>query len=221
MRDEDFECFISEFGEATARREVPREALEKWRGRLPEQLLTYWQREGWSCYRDGLFWTVDPSDYEEIVNEWLAGSPFPKLDTSYVFARSAFGDLYLCGERSGSNMMINCAMNGIIATSKGLEAKSASERDGSIRAFFLTSEPGDYDKKDASRSPMFARALAKLGPLSEEEMYGFEPALVAGGTNDVSHLRKVKLDQHLTILRQLATPSIPFGSVDVEKLIAK
>jgi hypothetical protein len=35
----------------------------------------------------------------------------------------------------------------------------------------------------------------------------------------LEHLRKVKVDQHLTILRQLAAPSFPFGKVDLDTII--
>jgi hypothetical protein len=41
MRDEDFEVFIDEFGEATHRTDVPVDAIQKWKGKLPDQLLTY------------------------------------------------------------------------------------------------------------------------------------------------------------------------------------
>jgi hypothetical protein len=50
-------------------------------------------------------------------------------------------------------------------------------------------------------------------------MYGFAPALAVGGVMTLEHLRKVKVDQHLTILRQLAAPSFPFGNVDLDKII--
>jgi hypothetical protein len=50
-------------------------------------------------------------------------------------------------------------------------------------------------------------------------MYGFEPALVLGGRMTFDRLRRVKLDQHLTILRQLAAPTMPFANVDIDKLV--
>ena len=56
MRDEDFEVFIDEFGEATRRIDAPAEAIQKWRGTLPDLLLTYWQEEGSCGYANGLFW---------------------------------------------------------------------------------------------------------------------------------------------------------------------
>ena len=54
MRDECFEVFIDEFGEATHRDAVPASSIEKWRGKLPDQLLTYWKEEGWCGYANGL-----------------------------------------------------------------------------------------------------------------------------------------------------------------------
>jgi hypothetical protein len=71
---------------------------------------------------------------------------------------------------------------------------------------------------DESGTPMFERALKKLGPLESDEMYAFEPALIAGGKMDVDKLAKVKLDQHLTILRQLASPTLPS---DIDSVIGK
>ena len=50
-------------------------------------------------------------------------------------------------------------------------------------------------------------------------MYGFEPAIVLGGKMRLENLRKVKLDQHLTILRQLAAPTMPFSNLDIDKLM--
>lgn len=221
MRDEDFECFIADFGEATYRRQVPDSALTAWRGRLPDQLLTYWQQEGWCGYKDGLIWTVDPTDYADVVSEWLAETPLATVDRFHVFARSAFGKLYVIGERSKSDMTINCPFHGVIAFKDDIEPGSTNERDGSIRAFFASSQPDQFDIDDARGQPLFARALSKLGPLAEDEVYGFEPAMIAGGTNDLAHLRRVKADQHLTILRQLASPSIPFAGIEAKKLLSK
>ncbi|WP_374101823.1 T6SS immunity protein Tdi1 domain-containing protein [Burkholderia sp. LMG 13014] len=50
-------------------------------------------------------------------------------------------------------------------------------------------------------------------------MYAFERALVAGGKMVVDRLAKVRLHQHLTILRQLAAPSFPASiSSDIKQM---
>ena len=77
------------------------------------------------------------------------------------------------------------------------------------------------DLKDESGNPLFDRALSSLGTLAPDEMYGFEPAIALGGKILLENLSRTKLDQHLTILRQLAPPAMPFSNIDIDKLIAK
>jgi hypothetical protein len=219
MRDEDFEYFISKFGEANSRIEAPASAIQTWQGKLPDHLLMYWRDEGWCNYANGLFWTVDPDEYEVLVDEWLDGSPLEQIDSFHVIARSAFGDLYLCGERSGRSATLCCAPNAISAVTNELKPKTPADRDSSIRSFFCFSRRDRFDLQDDVGTPLFDRTLTKLGPLAADEMYGFEPALVAGGKMRLENLHKVKLDQHLTILRQMAAPTMPFSNVDIEKLL--
>jgi hypothetical protein len=219
MRDEYFEYFISKFGEATSRVTVPTKDIEKWRGKLPEQLLAYWAEEGWCSYANGLLWTVDPEDYEDLVDEWLTDTLLEQIDSFHAIARSAFGDLYLCGETNGNNVTICCELNAISVIAKSFKPKSNEKKDASIRSFFAASNLSDFDLKDERGSPLFERAVAKLGPLEPDEIYGFEPALVLGGKMRLENLAKLKLDAHLTNLRQLAAPTLPFSSVDVDKLL--
>lgn len=218
MRDEDFELFIDEFGEATFRTDVPMEAIQKWRGKLPDQLLKYWQAEGWSGYANGLFWTVNPDDYEDLVDEWLADTPLEQLDSFHVIARSAFGCLYLWGEKTGDSVTVACSIHSVIAFSSHL-SKTMDDPDFDARVFFSNKSPDYCDLNDESGQPLFERALAKLGPLQPDELYGFEPALVLGGKMRLENLAKLKLDEHLTILRQLAAPTLPFSNVDLDKLL--
>jgi hypothetical protein len=218
MRDEDFSLFIDEFGEAGRRDPVPDSAFEKWSGKLPNQLLAYWRQEGWCSYRQGLFWTVNPDDYEGLIDEWLADTPLEQIDAFHVFGRSAFGDLYLCGEKSGSNATVCCSINSITAVAKELKAKNDEQKDSSIRSFFAASFPADFDRADLSKKPLFDRARSKLGVLAVDEMYGFEPALALGGKPVLENLRKVQLDQHLIMLRQFGVPKIPFTNIDIDRL---
>lgn len=221
MRDEDFQEFIAEFGEATHQAQVPEEAIDQWRGRLPDQLLTYWQQEGWCGYANGRFWTVNPALYEDLIDEWLRDSPFEQIDAYHVIARSAFGELYACGEKTGPKLKILCPTNALIALAKDIRVKDAQRLDFEIRGLFGGRLQKDGDLKDESGQPLFERALQKLGPLSADEIYGFEPAVVLGGKMRLPNLSKLKIDQHLTILRQLATPTMPFSSADIEKLIPR
>lgn len=217
MRDEDFAYFISKFGEAIHHQTVPAEAIDRWRGSLPDKLLDYWQTEGWCGYAKGLFWTVNPDDYEDLVDEWLEGSPLEQIDAFHVIARGAFGKLYLAGETIGCVAKINCPIHALYLREAKRKDRVALERE--LPWFFSGCKPSETDLGDVNEEPLFERALQTLGPLAPDEMYGFEPALVLGGKITLDRLRKVKLDQHLTILRQLAAPTMPFGNIDIDKLI--
>ena len=93
--------FLKKMGPALARRDVPASSIERYRGKLPDQLLAYWQEHGWSGYADGLFWTVDPQEYEPVLEAWVGSTPFMEQDALHIIARSAFGGLYFWGERTG------------------------------------------------------------------------------------------------------------------------
>jgi hypothetical protein len=221
MRDEDFEYFISKFGEPTHRVEASPSAVEKWRGQLPDQLLAYWKDEGWCGYADGLFWTVNPSDYEDLVDEWLADSPLEQIDAFHVIARSAFGHLFLFGESTGMGVSICPLIHCITALQRDLLRKDVAELDRQARTFFSLKKPSYCDLQDESGEPLFKRAFETLGALAQDEMYGFEPAIILGEKMKLENLHIVKLDQHLTILRQLGAPTMPFSNIDIDKLIAK
>lgn len=220
MRDEDCQVFIDEFGEATQRIDAPESSIGKWSGKLPNRMLDFWKDEGWSAYAGGLVWIVDPEEYEDIVDEWLDGSGLDQIDAFHAIARTAFGELYLFGESTGQSVTINCATNAIFALAKNLAKRDQRGLDISVRSFFCIDHES-CDLNDEGGTPLFERALAALGPLASDEMYGFEPAIVLGGRMRLESLRRVKLDQHLTILRQLATPQMPFSNVDIDRLIQK
>jgi hypothetical protein len=219
MRDEDFAYFISTWGEATHRRDVPAESVERWRGRLPDQLLTYWREEGWCGYGNGLFWTVNPEDYEDLVHEWLAGTPFERIDTFHVIARTAFGKLFACGEKVGPVLDMACLTHALHALQKDLRPKPPEDLDFKIRGVFAGALPRFCNLKDEQGLPLFDRAVQKLGQLAPDEMYALEPALVLGGPITLENLVRVKLDPHLTMLRQFSAPAIPFPNIDVGKLM--
>jgi len=219
MKDPHFEYFIEKFGEATSSTPVPETTLAQRADKLPPILMTYWREEGWAGYANGRVWTVNPDEYEDIVDAWLEETPFVGIDNFHVIARSAFGDLYLCGETTGASVTITCIHNEILALKNQLKPKSLQDQDPSIQALFGSARLEDFDYKDINGKLLFERAVKKYGPLEPDEMYGFEPALVMGGSATLDNLRRLKLDPHLHILRQFDSPTLPFSNVDFDKLM--
>lgn len=67
---------------------------------LTPEILNILTEEGVSSYGNGLFWTINPNDYVEVLNDWLSFE-----DRSIPFMRSAFGDMLFM--REGNIMVLN------------------------------------------------------------------------------------------------------------------
>ncbi|WP_417503127.1 GAD-like domain-containing protein [Marinobacter sp.] len=197
--------FCDEFGEPEKVNPPDNEYVESYRGILPEALLEYWKRFGFCAFMDGLFWIVDPKDYAEMLENWIERSPLSGTkENLYVIARSGYGDLYLWGEKSGCRYEIN-AMNGWIIKSDDQEQDQEKE----LQLFFASKSPYSIDIEDEdSDEEMFEPAVEKFGPLAEDEIFGFVPALVAGGNMLFENLQKVNMAVHLDLILQLKDPQL-------------
>ncbi|RWU17033.1 GAD-like domain protein [Pseudomonas alkylphenolica] len=220
MIDPHFAYFIEKFGEAIYRSPVPHASISRWVNRLPPILLDYWREEGWAGYASGRVWTVNPDGYEDIKDAWLEGTPFCTFDSFNVIARSAFGDLFLCGEKTGRSLTVSCLHNEILALKNKLKSRLLHDQSPSIQSFFGSRKPEGFDCADSSGRLLFDRAVKTYGPLAPDEMYGFEPALVVGGKAEIENLRRLKIDPHLHILRQYAPPTLPFPDAVIARLMS-
>jgi hypothetical protein len=210
--DEDFEYFLEKMGPGFDRYYVPTASIERYRGMLPDQLLSYWQEYGWCGYAEGLFWTVNPQEYEPVRDAWIGNTRFAEDDAYHIIARGAFGDLYFFGETTGSSLRI--VAPDALALPKD---RDMPDPQLAVRAFFGSRNRGANDFSDADNKPLFARALKKLGRLQRDEMYGFVPALALGGPATLEHLQKVKAVEHLVMLAQLSELRVMGGWAELSK----
>ena len=194
--DKVFSIFLETFGGPVDRQEVPAPSIERYRGKLPNQLLGYWAEHGWCGYGDGIFWIVNPQEFEGVVASWLEGTEFEAFDTYHLIARSAFGDLYLWGEKTGFSIKITSVLSRVVIKKFDI---TNEEMDRELQSFVLSRNVDSNDYGD-----LFKPAKKKLGTLRHDEMYGFVPALMLGGPDTLDHLEKVKAVEHLTFLSQIA-----------------
>jgi len=202
--DENFEYFLEKMGPAIDKRHVPQSTIDRYRGKLPDQLLSYWEEHGWCGYADGLFWTVNPQEYEPALEAWIGDTPFMEQDAYHLIARSAFGGLYFWGEKTGNSLKILPWHSLAFPSTGAAKYIATGKTDDALRWFFGGLKRKYFDLEDDGERPLFAPALKKLGPLKYDEMYGFVPALALGGPATLLHLQKVKAVEHLVFLAQLA-----------------
>jgi len=132
--DEDFEYFLSKgFALAFGCRPVTEETFNKYRGKLPDKLLEYWREFGFCGYEEGLFWVVDPEEFEDVVEARLEDTPLAGLDNYHVIAWSAFGKLFLWGEKGGQTLEIQSNYGMLFPT----PPRGDGLFDLEIRVFFL------------------------------------------------------------------------------------
>jgi len=204
--DKVFARFIEKFGDPIDRQEVPISSIERYRGKLPNQLLEYWVEHGWCGYGDGIFWIVNPQEYEGVVASWLEGTKFADFDNYHLIARSAFGDLYLWGEQTGASLKLTSILSRYTTHTSIF---TGEQMDKGLRNFLLSRDVDTNNYGD-----LFKPAKKKLGNLRHDEMYGFVPALMLGGPDTLDHLEKVKAVEHLTILSQI-TELQPYSFSDL------
>ena len=207
--DEDFRYFFEDkgFGPPIHSQTAGQDVMAKFTGRLPGQLLAYWREYGWSGWGKGLFWLVNPDDYEPALEAWIGDTPLMEHDAYYVIGRSAFGDLFFWGTRSGQSLRIKSSL-GLIFPSDESEAVSEGRSDMLAKSFVVGQKKRDLDQRDYLEKPLFDRGVKALGQLGPDEIYAFEPALVLGGKADLKNLRKVKAVEHLVMLAQLGERQI-------------
>jgi hypothetical protein len=200
--DEDIEYFLGKFGPSIGHSAVPRGSIEKFRGKLPRQLLEYWGTLGWCGFANGLFWIVDPEVWDEAMESLLEGTGLLEQDSYHVIARNAFGDLWLWGEKSGPSISIRSAY-GLVQPSFDLEGLREDGGDLRVRYFFSGKARRSVDLLDDKQKPLFERALKKLGPLQSHELYGFVPLVGAGGACQLKSLQKLDAQVHMAILADM------------------
>lgn len=202
--DENFEYFLENFGPVLDKNPVPESAFKKYQGVLPDQLLSYWRAVGWGGFARGLFWLVNPEEWDEPMEAMLEDTGFLERDAYHVIARNAFGDLWLWGQKTGGSLSI-MSSRGMVFPSMPVPSFGDRGIDFEMRLFFSGLEVQDVDLLDDQQKPLFDRALKKLGPLQPHEVYGFVPLPALGGACELKYLQKVEAATYMDLLAQ-STP---------------
>ena len=170
--DESFAFFLQNFGAPRAQLAVTPVHAVQYQGRLPAKLLEYWAENGFAGYGDGLLWIVDPAVYEDVLGRWLDATPFKGGDDYHVVERTAFGALFVWGKKNGMSLQINTPHSIIFPDRGATKRVQDTSEDFALQIFFecITKESADF--ADEQGTPLFARALKKLGPLEGDEVYG-------------------------------------------------
>ena len=86
-----FDLFLAKYPPGGGLRKPAAETLDRFRDRLPAELLALWREHGFGNYGDGLIKIIDPADYADTLTLWLGEQP-----GCYPILMTGFGSLVIC-----------------------------------------------------------------------------------------------------------------------------
>lgn len=180
-----FEPFISKYPPDKDLRKPTAETLEQFRGKLPEELLDFWQEYGFGNYGGGLLKMIDPSDYVDTLTLWLG-----EQEACLPILMTGFGTLFVY--RKLSETADDMCLLDIHYRKSGSFSTGFSD-------FFERIIPAENFAEQFLRAGLFQEASAKHGVLAENEIFFFVPALAFGGDESTQYIEKgnAAVHQHL------------------------
>ena len=158
----------------------PAEVIEKYRGRVPDELVDIWERYGFGTFGEGFLRIIDPELYEAEVGDCIGKTQGDRVAIPVMV--TGLGDL-ICWEPS-------VGAGGLVAI---LYRKGDTKGLGGVRTFFmLTAMDGAAHLSSTLDWDLFPQAVAAHGELPYDESFIFVPLLSLGGARKVENLHKRK-----------------------------
>ncbi|WP_100483380.1 GAD-like domain-containing protein [Mycobacteroides abscessus] len=218
MADESFEYFLTKFPLAAKGPECTQMHLDIYRDLLPPALISYWQEFGFSGFGNGIVWLVDPLEWEPTISEAFQSAPLGPLrhpslpeDTQYIpIARGAFGKIWFWTPGYGKSVTIEPA-DGTVFYSPLESKRPNSNLNTAIQVVFSGRSSDRFNYRDKNEEFIFGRVFERLGLLSFDQVYGFSPAVRAGGVADAANAAILPIHAHMA---ELAGATIASGGWD-------
>lgn len=151
-------------------------------------LIILWKNYGFCTYKNGLFTTVNPDEYLEIIKK------IPNISQgALAFARTASGNLFVW-----EDLNISKAISFVNIHKKTKEPIATN-----FNIFFQFNIGTDNYWQRNCYGKIELKLIEKFGALTSDECYTFVPALALGGNESLKNMKKVKFREQLEILAQL------------------
>ena len=171
--------------------DVPEEIIEKYRGKVSDDIISLWREYGFCTTEDGYYKLVNPDDYIDIIGEIYGGEHdnVAVTDEAAVVFATGMADVILY-DNDGFFIYVNVRHEKCGAIGKNFTVTMRRMRTADFRHTVLSWEP-------------YEDAVKKLGVPTYEECFAYESLLSLGGNENVDNLRKVNLAVHLDIVSQM------------------
>lgn len=240
-----FAAIVEKYGEPQHAVKMTRQQAGQYRGRVPEALMTFWEKHGMGSYKKGRSWICDPEFMKPVADKIFGNDPEYSSSDVCVIGYEASGNL-LCWHKSREDIYVEVRSWNVRGRDPITEAgwiplpgfpppdfnRPPPPEDFSVGIAMETMiENEEQLLSDDDAEDIFNQACQFAGFLEPGEIYGFVPALGFGGMARVENIRRVGVVEHLLFLAQLGPfyrtiltppqPGWPFGKVERVRQIGK
>jgi len=168
--------------------------IKKYSVILPEFFTEIWEKNGFSSYKDGFFWIVNPDEYDDLISQFIHNE-----GNLHVVMRTAFGGLIYLDEKAKHNQGKDNKLYNYLCPIYLQVTKLTSDLSAVMNGWLTTEE---------IFSPLMFYNIYSIGrkvlPAPEQnECFGFLPAIALGGDLQPENIKLFKIREHLSFLSQL------------------
>ncbi|MDQ0206983.1 T6SS immunity protein Tdi1 domain-containing protein [Alkalicoccobacillus murimartini] len=173
---------------------VSEKTIEDYKGKLPDQILDFWENYGFGTLLNGYLKVINPGSYDEVLKD-----TFLRSEGAIPIFTTAMGDVLYWSSLDDANKTYLGLLNYRKGTSSVITTK--------INLFFrfIEEEEKDFLEPDMDWLP-YPEAVERDGPPAYDECFGYVPLLGLGGVEKVENLKKVKIVEHIYIIKELMGP---------------
>ena len=186
-----FDRFISQYPPGQNMRKPTAEMLSQFQGKLPAELLDFWQEYGFGNYGGGLLKIIDPTDYIDTLTLWLG-----EQEDCFPILMTGFGTLFIYRKRSETAGDM-CLLD--------IHYRRSGSFSTGFSDFFERILPAENFAEQFLRVDLFQEASAKHGGLAQNEIFFFAPALAFGGAESIQYVEKGNAVVHQHLLFEMGT----------------
>lgn len=173
--------------------------VERYRGKVPEAVIDFWEQNGTGTIMDGYFQFCNPSTYAPIMRLIFDSDQEIRPEQTHVLGFGAFGTIVAWNEVH-QNLSVDL-VNGKVSCQALVSGKTFDPNIAVTSDLMLLDDP-TFDEYDADAKKLFERAKGKLGTIDVGKIYGFRPILAFGGNRDLANLAIHEAVPHMAILAQ-------------------
>ena len=152
-----FDLFVNKYPPGNDLRKPTAEMLEQFQGKLPAELLDFWQEYGLGNYGGGLLKIIDPTDYIDTLTLWLG-----EQEDCFPILMTGFGTLFIYRKRSETADDM-CLLD--------IHYRRSGSFSTGFSDFFERILPAENFAEQFLRVDLFQEASAKHGGLAENEIF--------------------------------------------------